>query len=187
MITRSLDDADFVIVDYGLSFNSEDADVTVTDETFRNRSLDLPKTNTPAGNRRDPRSDITADCALYYYLLTGHVPGLLQGSDGRLPHMRSGDSLQETVKEKSWIGQLEFLFNRFQPVAEFRYRIALMTADTSGAPPEDPIAVAERASAVLRQRDRTTQLREFQPYANTIQQALQKFANGFAEKLDVSS
>lgn len=101
--------------------------------------------------------------------------------------MRSGDSLQETVKEKSWIGQLEFLFNRFQPVAEFRYRIALMTADTSGAPPEDPIAVAERASAVLRQRDRTTQLREFQPYANTIQQALQKFANGFAEKLDVSS
>ncbi|HMO92587.1 MAG TPA: protein kinase [Pirellulaceae bacterium] len=192
VIARSLTDADIVIVDYGLSFNAEDPDVTVTDDTFRNRFLDLPETNTPGGNRRDPRSDVTAACALYYYLLTGHVPGQLQGGDGRLPHMRPGFSLQETVKEKSLIGQLEVLFNRgfapnvdnrFQTVAEFQGRIALMTADTSGAPPEDPIAVAERASAVLRQRDRKTQLQEFQPHANTIQQALQKFANGFAKKL----
>jgi serine/threonine protein kinase len=192
VIARSLDNADIVIVDYGLSFNAEDPDVTVTDDTFRNRFLDLPETNTPGGNRRDPRSDITAACALYYYLLTGHVPGQLQGGDGRLPHMRPGFSLRETVKDKSAIGQLEVLFNRgfapnvdnrFQSVAEFRDRISLMTADASRTPPEDPIAVAERASAVLRQRDRKTQLQEFLPHANTIQQTLNKFANGFANKL----
>lgn len=192
VIARSLDNADIVIVDYGLSFNAEDPDVTVTDDTFRNRFLDLPETNTPGGNRRDPRSDITAACALFYYLLTGHVPGQLQGGDGRLPHMRPGFSLQETVKDKSVIGQLEVLFNRgfapnvdnrFQTIEEFQDRITLMTADTSGALPEDPIAVAERASAVLRQRDRKTQLQEFLPHANEIHQALQKFAKGFANKL----
>ena len=192
IIARDVDAANVVIIDYGLSFNTEEPDVTVTDETFRNRFLALPETNTPGGNRRDPRSDVTAACAIFYYLLTGHVPGQLQGGDGRLPHLRPGFSLQEALGQMSDVGQLNILFNRgfapnvdnrFQTVAEFRDRISLLTASAASTQPEDPVAVAERGSTILRQRDRTTQIREFQTTAMQLLQSLQEFAAGFARKL----
>ena len=192
IMARDVNAADVVIVDYGLSFNTEDPDVTVTDETFRNRFLDLPETNTPGGNRRDSRSDVTAACAIFYYLLTGHVPGQLQGGDGRLPHLRHGFSLQEALGQTSYVGQLDVLFNRgfapnvdnrFQTVAEFRDRISLLTASGASTQPEDPVAVAERASEVLRQQDRTTQIQEFRQPALELLHSLQQFVAGFASKL----
>lgn len=192
IIVREGAPAGLVIVDYGLSFNTEDPDVTVPDETFRNRFLDLPETNTPGGNLRDPRSDITAVCAVYYFALTGHVPGQLQSGDGLLPHMRSGYSLKESLPADAQIGPLEMLFNRafapnvdnrFQTIAEFRDRLALMTADSQTVPPEDPITVAERASATLRQRDRTTQIQEFRPSAQKLMQSIQNYAQEYNGKL----
>ena len=192
IIARDLDAIDVVIVDYGLSFNAEDPDVTVTDETFRNRFLDLPETNTPGGNRRDPRSDVTAACAIFYYLLTGHVPGQLQDGDGRLPHLRPGFSLHEALGQTPYVGLLDILFNcgfapninnRFQTVAEFRDRISLLTNNATSADTEDPVAVAERASDILRQRDRTTQIREFQKPASKLFQLLQQFVSEFVSKL----
>lgn len=193
VIARSLEDADIVIVDYGLSFNSEDPDVTVAEDTFRNRFLDLPETNTPGGNRRDPRSDITAACAIYYYLLTGHVPGQLQGGDGKPPHLRTGYSLQESLIEKNRISQLEVLFNRgfnpnmemrFQTIGEFRDRVRLITDSPDSTSVEDPVVLASRASAVLRQRDRTTQLRAFHPVAMKVINSLEKYAIQYQNKLD---
>jgi serine/threonine-protein kinase len=192
IIVRDGAHSDLVIVDYGLSFNTEDPDVTVTDETFRNRFLDLPETNTPGGNLRDPRSDVTAVCAIYYYALTGHVPGQLQSGDGLLPHMRSGYSLKESLQADAPIGQLEILFNRafspnvdnrFQTIAEFRDRLALMTAGADAAVPEDPIAVAERASTTLRQRDHTTQIEEFRQPAQQLMQSIQTYAQKYNGKL----
>jgi eukaryotic-like serine/threonine-protein kinase len=46
VIVRALDPPDVVVVDYGLSFNSESECFTQTEETFRNQFLDLPETNT---------------------------------------------------------------------------------------------------------------------------------------------
>ena len=87
---------DLWIVDYGLSFNTSDEDLTETVETFRNKFLDLPETNTPGGNRRDPRSDVTALCAVFYFTLSGYRCGATTRRDGqdatpaaRIPDSRS--------------------------------------------------------------------------------------------------
>jgi serine/threonine protein kinase len=192
IIDRDGAHSDLVIVDYGLAFNTENPDVTVTNETFRNRFLDLPETNTPGGNLRDPRSDITAVCAIYYYALTGHVPGQLQSGDGLPPHMRSGYSLKESLQADAPIGQLEILFNRafspnvdnrFQTIVEFCDRLELVTAVTHATVPEDPIAVAERASATLRHRDRTTQIQEFRQPAQQLMQTIQTYAQKYSGQL----
>ncbi|MFC1735100.1 serine/threonine protein kinase [Candidatus Hydrogenedentota bacterium] len=192
IIAREIASGDVVIIDYGLSFNADDPDVTVTGETFRNQFLDLPETNTPGGNRRDPRSDVTAACAIFYYLLTGNAVGQLQGGDGRLPHMRSGYSIRECVGDSPTVGQLEMLFNRgfapnvdnrFQSVAEFRDRLIHATSTSTVNVPEDPILVAERASEVLRKGDRKTQIQEFIEPAGNVMKSIQRFANGFVNRL----
>jgi serine/threonine protein kinase len=54
VIVRSFDPADFVIVDYGLSFNREttgQADLTAVGEQIRNSFLALPETNPPERRR----------------------------------------------------------------------------------------------------------------------------------------
>jgi serine/threonine protein kinase len=77
IVVRNFDTPDLVIVDYGLLYLKEDAaqDLTHSDEQFRNRFLALPETNTPGGDRRDKRSDITAVCAVLYYCITERTWG----------------------------------------------------------------------------------------------------------------
>ena len=193
VILRNADPSDVVIVDYGLSFNSEDPDITITDETFRNRFLDLPETNTPGGNRRDHRSDVTAVCGILYYLLTGHVPGQLQGAEGLPPHLRPGYSLRESLGSIPQVGQLEALFtrgfapsidNRFQTIEEFRERLSLGVRDSAGTDVEDPIEIAQRASLTLQQQDRTTQLVELKQRAAVVTNDLHQFVRSYRGKLD---
>jgi serine/threonine protein kinase len=192
IIARDLATADIVVVDYGLSFNSVGTDVTVTDETFRNKFLDLPETNTPGGNLRDPRSDVTAACGILYYLVTGHVPGQLQGGDGRAPHLRTGYSIREVLGNAPRIGQIEMLLNRgfapniddrFQTIDEFIHRLNSVLPDGHPTAAEDPIEVAQRLSIVLRQRDRTTQLLEFKKPAEELQAKILSFVQGHSGKL----
>jgi serine/threonine protein kinase len=192
IIVRDLSKKDVVIVDYGLSFNEDSSNVTKTTETFRNRFLDLPETNTPGGNRRDLRSDVTAACAIFYYLLTGHVPGQLQDAEGLPPHRRPKFSLQDSLGRSPCIEQLEVLFNRgfapsiasrFQTIEELHQRIRLVEADTDSAEPEDPALVAGRAAATLRQRDRLTQIREFREAAMGLLEAIKEFTTRYEAEL----
>ena len=156
-----------VIVDYGLSFNDLVSNLTVTGETFRNSFLDLPETNTPGGDRRDARSDVTAACALYYFSLTGHSPGQLQDAQGRLPHRRPGYGLPDGEHRN----QLEHLFDqgfapeigaRFQTIADFQQRVHTVSKQLHSGEPDDPIKVAQEVSQLLEQRDRRTQLRGYE-------------------------
>jgi len=192
IIVRDLESADVVVLDYGLSFNAADPDLTQTEETFRNKFLDLPETNTPGGNRRDPRSDITAACGIFYFMLTGHVPGQLQGGDGRLPHMRAGFSVREALGDGSRTTQIELLLtrgfapnvsNRFQTIEELRSRLRGVLRESDTTAVEDPIEVATRVSGLLRERDRTTQLQEFRQPAAKLITEIKKFANQYANKL----
>jgi serine/threonine protein kinase len=193
IIVRDLESNDVVIIDFGLAFNASDESLTATDQTIRNKFLDLPENVVPGGSRRDPRSDITAICGLLYFCLTGHVPGQLHGPDGRLPHMRDGYSLGEAVIGDGRLEQLGLLFtrgfspniqNRFQSVPELVERLDyLSTAAGSNRPIEDPKIVAGRASAVLRERDRKTQLQEFGTNASKLLDEIRRSATTFADQL----
>lgn len=193
IIIRDLNNANVFILDYGLSFNAEvDEDVTDTSDTFRNKFLDLPETNTPGGNRRDSRSDITAACGILYYLLTGHAPGQLYGGDGQLPHRRKGHSIRERMPDDPRISQLEIFFDRgfnpniedrFQTINEFLERLNLITNQNSQSEIEDPIEVAERESIRLRQYDRKSQLEDFLIVALDIIMEIPKIAGHYAGKL----
>ena len=165
-----------VVVDYGLSFNVEDDDITQTEETFRNRFLDLPETNTPGGDRRDPRSDLTAVCAILFFCLTGRVPGQLQDGMGKLPHLREGLSLRDIHDDERVPRLLEFfsrgfapnIANRFQTVDEITEVLdGLISLDTD-VDESDPVQLAAQLSTQLRAGDRTTQLEEFRTHAKAL-------------------
>lgn len=179
------------IVDYGLSFNTNDDDLTETAETFRNKFLDLPETNTPGGDRRDPRSDITALSAIFYYLLTGHHAGHLQDSSGRLPHLRPGYAIRELVSDPR-TPQIELflsrglspaLQNRFQDIDEFASRLETLAGQGADIGEIDPVRTAAELSMQLRQLDRKTQLMEFRPKADELLNKLTEFVNAYGRQL----
>lgn len=171
------------IVDYGLSFNADDEDLTETIETFRNKFLDLPETNTPGGNRRDPRSDVTALCAVFFYMLSGHRSGQLQDATGKMPHMRQGSLLRDAVPDDQRLPQLELLLSqgltpqlagRFQSLEELTSRLKAIRNQDGDSQAVDPISTAKALSTRLRELDRKTQIAEFQQPAI---QLLNQFSN----------
>ncbi|WP_417736284.1 serine/threonine protein kinase [Rosistilla oblonga] len=176
IVVRDGSQSDLVIIDYGLSFNAQDEDITEIDETFRNRFLDLPETNTPSGDRRDLRSDLTAVCAVLYFCLTGHKPGQLQDGAGELPHMRSGFALRDIHNDERISSLEEFLTrgfaaninNRFQNVDEIATRLDELLFVGSDFDSSDPFQLSQSLSLQLRASDRTTQLAEFRQHAKSL-------------------
>ena len=98
MVRRLGAEADIVLLDCGLSFHKKDEttkDITGQDP-IRNKFLSLSEGNTPGGNRRDPRSDLTAVAGILFYCLTRKNIGLL--FDGAAaPHHRPACSVRELL------------------------------------------------------------------------------------------
>ena len=183
IILRNDDPGALVIVDYGLSFNLSDDKLTESGETFRNQFLDLPETNTPSGNRRDPRSDLTAVCAILYFCLTGHVPGQLQDGTGAMPHMRPNYSIRENHKNDERVLRLEEFFsrgfaaniaNRFQQVEEIQEILQSLLSTAGPIDESDPVALSKKLSQQIRIHDRRTQIAEFRTHATSLQQFIMK-------------
>jgi serine/threonine protein kinase len=194
IIVRDFDSADLVVVDFGLSFNDEDGDesITRTGETMRNRLIALPETNTPTGNRRDPRSDLTALCAVFYYCLTGQEPGQLRDERDRAAHRREGCGIAQyllgdprCLQVESFLdcGFAQDINNRFQTLAELRARLTslLTPGQVVGA---DLLATDSRWGVALRQIDRKTRVREFRNLITPLNtQLYQHLAANLAGKL----
>jgi len=184
-------DPDVMIVDYGLSFNVSDEDLTETDETFRNRFLDLPETNTPGGDRRDQRSDLTAVCAILYFCLTGHAPGQLLDGEGKPPHMREGYSVRAGRDDERVPYLEDFLTrgfptsiaNRYQQAEEIEERLVELLAGGQSVDEADPVKLASSLSRELRAKDRTTQIADFRKLANTLFQYIQQEASKYVNQL----
>lgn len=88
MVSSAKPDAP-VLIDFGLSVAvDESGDLTATHEQVGNRFLMLPEHRVPDGARRDPRSDVTACCAMALFCLTGVHPVAFNDEQGRLPHTR---------------------------------------------------------------------------------------------------
>ena len=178
IIIRSIDPAaDAVIIDYGLSFNKDSSNLTETEETFRNKFLDLPETNTPDGDRRDKRSDVSAVCALLSYMLTGERPGQLTDSAGRPPHLRGARSIREKLKGDARLHEIELylsrgfaipLENRFQSIEELTARIRSLQERTASGGEANPFVTATSLTEELRRRDRKTRVVERQQQATNV-------------------
>jgi len=124
-----------ILVDYGLSHNlliSGDDPLTNAEDTFRNKFLDLPETNTPGNMCRDPRSDITAICGIFFYCLTGQIPGQLRDGLDLPPHRRASvDS--DLAKRLACVAKIfdkgfsVALPNRYQTSSEFRADLQILS------------------------------------------------------------
>jgi len=169
------------ILDYGLSFNSSDGpapdSITKTDETFRNEFLSLPEANVGGGDRRDPRSDYTAVCGLFYFCLTGFYPQLLRDGVDKAPHQRSGFSIREMMGEHPMTPHLDAFFytgfaanlaDRFQTLEDMSSRLRAILDSAAVSPAEDPRVVAARCSERLRKTNRPVQLGEFKKAMDAV-------------------
>ena len=193
IIVRDAAESDVVIIDYGLSFNSESDDLTETEETFRNKFLDLPETNTPGSNRRDLRSDVTQTCGLLYYMLTGHRPGHLNDGSGAPPHMRRGYSVREAVATDERVTAIESILNRgftvsldsrFQTIDELISRLEALQHGRWGSRKRDPIATALELSKQLQQQDKITKAAVRRPAVEKLMQVTTTAIGAIASKLD---
>lgn len=190
IIVRDSGKNDLVIVDYGISFNEMDDDDGLTDTTeqFGNRFLFLPEMKTPGGDRRDFRSDICAVCALLYFCLTGHKPGLLTDSNNRPIHRNPGCSVREELGDDPRCQQVESLLDRglsvdvqsrFQTWEELMPRLHRLL---SGSGPESEKMTAQQvADAIRTELLRTDQRARIQTYKERCQETW-KQANDFLRR-----
>ena len=80
----------FVLIDFGLSFNSEEQEkITETNQQLGNRFILLPElVSGSSDQKRQPQSDITQAAAVFLYALTGCIPNSLLDGEGKQPHLR---------------------------------------------------------------------------------------------------
>ncbi len=192
IIVRSLAPPDVVVVDYGLSFNSNEAEnLTGSDERLDNRFLSLPERRVPGGNRRDPRSELTGICGILYYCIVGEPPVDLVDSAGKGPHRRAGRSIAEKLSGSPVLPHLEAFFsrgfsqtidNRFQSIDELVARLELVRKPVTPVPKGDPVSFARQAQKILMERGRKTQLAAYRDATQAMQRAfngvLQKYSAG---------
>lgn len=192
IIVRRGDLNDLVIVDFGLSFNTANESITEVHETFRNRFLDLPETNTPNGERRDHRSDLTAVCALLYFCITGNNVGQLQDGSGLLPHHRPGLSIPIPGVQDTRLGILDRLLlkgfapslaNRFQSIAELIDALKELKTAASEYDSANPVHVATALSSRLRLNHLKTRIASRQPSAQQLISHLQGVIQRFHAEL----
>jgi serine/threonine protein kinase len=92
LMVRDYDSNDIVVLDFGLSYDRARKQETITrpGETIKNEMVALPEAVTPAGDRRDQRSDITNVVVLFFYCLTGQMPVSLRNEKELPPHRWPG-------------------------------------------------------------------------------------------------
>jgi len=124
------------LIDFGLSFNSSEIeinDLTFTDEQVGNRFLSLPEQNISNEDKRDPRSDITFICGLFYFILTSTQPTMLLDPHGKKPHQRYSknnkiNTLFTDERQKLLLNLFDIGFNnnineRWQSVEHLHYKL----------------------------------------------------------------
>lgn len=91
VILRCNNIEDPVLIDFGQSFNTETDElstITFEGQIIGNRFLMLPEFTSPSSNRKDPRSDITVCCGIFFFVLTGLRPVTLLDDKSRPPHQQ---------------------------------------------------------------------------------------------------
>lgn len=125
IVLRHDDPSDPVLIDFGQSFNLErDVEsITPDEQHIGNRFLALPEYSALGSNRRDPRSDITVCCGLFYYTLTGEWPNVLINDQNQKPHQRPSSRNKLMTLQDVDIGNLFSLFDQaFDSHIDYRFQ-----------------------------------------------------------------
>lgn len=192
IIAKHKDSNDLVLVDFGLSFNKSDERITEANETFKNKFLDTPETNTPSGDHRDARTDVTAVCAILYYCLTGHPVGQLYDGTGIPIHKRPGFSVRDSIKDDLRVDQIETILikglavdvvNRFQSPEELKEVVSRSISGPREVNHQDPISLAAFLSGKIQRSDRKTQIADLQSTVAELFQAVAQYSKKFQNAL----
>lgn len=91
IILENSDPSRIRLLDFGISYhNLAETDFQTEDwQEVGNRFLRLPELSAGSLSKQDPRSDICFAAGIFFYLLTGDHPDVVEDSEGRLPHQRS--------------------------------------------------------------------------------------------------
>jgi serine/threonine protein kinase len=185
------------ILDYGLSFNQSAASksLTGTRENIWNEFLSMPETNVENGDRRDPRTEYTAICGLFYFCITGHYPELLRDGANKAPHERSGYDGNKAIATNSMCAHLKAFFDmgfaqnineRFQSLSEITTRLQAIIDKANDVPVADPKIAAIQYSEILRNRSRPVQLGEYRnAILPVLSEACDCLAKEYREPLDL--
>ncbi|MGP0844443.1 serine/threonine protein kinase [Serratia sp. CY83965] len=81
-----------VLIDFGIAYNKNDEEIkqlTRINDALGNRFLLLPELAGGSDDKRNPVSDLTAIAGVFFFLITGKKPSILQDQKGKLPHQRN--------------------------------------------------------------------------------------------------
>ncbi|MBV7539215.1 protein kinase [Duganella sp. sic0402] len=101
------------LLDFGISHhNLADVDFQTEDwQEVGNRFLRLPELSAGSRSKQDPRSDVSFAAGIFFYLLTGEHPDVLEDEDGRMPHQRKGAMMKLRQATSSQLGRILALFD----------------------------------------------------------------------------
>jgi len=138
IIVRNNDISMPVLIDFGLSFNSDEQDddfKTPDGQHLGNRFLILPEQKVGESGKRDERSDVVCLAGIFYYLLTDHPPVNLSDEHNHKPHQRSvaKEIINALPKhQKTLVNDLfdtafnQIISNRFQSVTALSNQLELI-------------------------------------------------------------
>ncbi len=103
-----------VLIDFGLSFNKEDNEISLTPtwQHLGNRFLYLPELSEKSSLQRDYRSDITQCCGILFFVITGKNPTTFLDAEGNKPHQRASLNNNLLVLPKAELSQINRIFDR---------------------------------------------------------------------------
>lgn len=120
----------FVVIDFGLSFNFEDGeeDLTRTNQQLGNRFMILPElVNGHGEEKRCYESDLTQAAAVFLYVLTGIIPNSIIDGEGLAPHRRKQAEVKicEKITNDTIFSNLMLFFDKaFSTQIACRYHTA---------------------------------------------------------------
>lgn len=182
VMIRSVDPADVVVLDFGLSFRRDKPGVTDQSERIASRFLILPERSTKTGDKRDVRSDLTLLAGLLFFSLTGDQPEFLRDEQELAPHRRD-DKLRDSIENPSCVAQLEYFFDQaFKPQLDHRIQTIEAFDDALQAVLDPQLRRASRdlkeyarsLNEDLIRKDRASMLHAFRPQAAKVQHAIEK-------------
>ncbi|HGM5513818.1 TPA: serine/threonine protein kinase [Stenotrophomonas maltophilia] len=179
------------LLDFGISYHDL-ADVDFQTEHWQevgNRFLRLPELSAGSLSKQDPRSDICFAAGILFYLLSGEAPGVLEDSEGRLPHQRTAALAKLQQVASSQLARLLAFFDdafatrmadRFSTVQAMYERLESLMQDQalSTSPDENLAALREILDTSVNRRLAATvgalgqALREAQKVFNIVQQSV---------------